>query len=364
MTAHSETVVIAMSGGVDSSVAAALLVEQGYNVVGMMLRLWSEPGTEAENRCCTPDSMALARKIASTLKIPFYAIDSREIFYQTVVAGFLKDYANGLTPNPCVTCNRQIRWGYLLEQALAIGGNFLATGHYARVSRAEHGKFQLLRGIDPMKDQSYVLHVLDQHQLSHSMFPLGNLTKPETRELARKFDLPVADKTDSQDLCFLGAGDYQHFLLRNAPEVARPGDIVNSRGEVLGGHEGLAFYTIGQRKGIKIAGPEPLYVIAKDLANNTLQVGTEDELGCLSAYIRYVNWIDGMAPTEPFFAKVKIRYRAAFTSAFVLPEGADGAILQFEKPVRDLTPGQAAVFYNGDIVLGGGMIMDIVAQEH
>src|SRR3989304_3223968 len=196
-------VVVAMSGGVDSSVAPALLVSQGYEVIGMMLRLWSEPGGAASNRCCTPDAMALARRVAALLDIPFYAIDAQEIFNQTVVQFFMNGYAQGITPNPCLVCNRHIRWEFLLNRALSLDAQLMATGHYARLLRADDGKFQVLRAFDQSKDQSYVLHVLGQEQLAHAIFPLGEFTKPQVRQLAREFNLPVAERSESQDLCFL-----------------------------------------------------------------------------------------------------------------------------------------------------------------
>ncbi|HRQ32705.1 MAG TPA: tRNA 2-thiouridine(34) synthase MnmA, partial [Anaerolineales bacterium] len=241
--------VVAMSGGVDSSVAAALLKEQGYEVIGMMLRLWSEPGKEESNRCCTPDSMAQARRVAALLDIPFYVIDAKDVFRETVVEYFLEGYARGETPNPCLVCNRKIRWTFLLDHALALGADFMATGHYARV-RNENGKVELLRAVDRNKDQSYVLHVLDQEKLKHALFPVGEFTKPEIRQIAEKHGLPTASRKDSQDLCFLAGEDYRNFLQRNAAEMLKPGEIVTRDGEAIGSHNGLANYTIGQRKGL------------------------------------------------------------------------------------------------------------------
>src|SRR5512143_676117 len=228
---NSARVVVAMSGGVDSSVAAALLQEHGYAVTGMMLRLWSESGREADNRCCTPVAMALARRVAARLGIPFYAVDARQAFHGTVVSYFLEGYAQGLTPNPCLVCNRQVRWGLLLEHARALGADYMATGHYARLRPGENGTIQLLRAIDSAKDQSYVLHVLDQERLAQARFPLGEYTKPQVRELARRFNLPVAERSESQDLCFLAGGDYRQFLQRHAPQVEMPGPIFDRQGQ-------------------------------------------------------------------------------------------------------------------------------------
>lgn len=349
-------VVVAMSGGVDSSVAAALLVAEGYEVIGMMMRLWSEAGQESTNRCCTPDAMAQARRVARKLGIPFYAVDARQVFHDTVVTYFEEGYAQGSTPNPCLVCNRFIRWEFLLNQAFALDARFMATGHYARLRRANGGTIELLRAADPAKDQSYVLHVLGQEQLAHAIFPLGVFTKPQVRQLARDFGLPVAERPESQDLCFLGHGDYRSFLVRNLPQVQKRGPILNSRGEPLGEHPGLAFYTIGQRKGLGIASPVPLYVLDKDPLRNALIVGTQDELGRAELATTQVNWVSGVAPAAPFRAQIKIRYKAQEAWGTVSP-GQDGsAHVQFDAPLRDITPGQAAVFYDGEVCLGGGII--------
>mgnify|MGYP005814631419 CR=1 FL=1 len=355
METKTPTVVVAMSGGVDSSVAAALLVERGYRVIGMMLRLWSEPGMEGENRCCTPDAMALARRVAAQLGIPFYALDVQDRFHEVVVKPFIDGYVQGVTPNPCVFCNRQIRWGFLLDRARAFGADYLATGHYARVDR-QNDTVRLLRGTDPAKDQSYVLSVLSQDQLRQSLFPIGEYAKPRVRELAREFDLPVAERADSQDLCFLARRDYRDFLARNAPQSVRPGSIVNSDGQVVGEHQGLAFYTIGQRKGLGIASPEPLYVLRKDLQRNTLVVGLEAELGQRSLSTREINWVSGQPLSEPIRAQVKIRYKATEAWASVTPSGDRQVQVEFDRPLRDITPGQRAVFYQDDECLGGGTI--------
>lgn len=350
-------VVVAMSGGVDSSVAAALLKQQGYFVIGMMMRLWSEPGSEEENRCCTPDAMAMARRVAARLGIPFYAVDARSVFRETVVEYFIQEYADGRTPNPCLVCNRQIRWEFLLERALALGADAMATGHYARLTQDENGQIQLLKAVDEAKDQSYVLHVLTQEKIRKALFPLGEYTKPQIRELAREFRLPVANRAESQDLCFLGNGDYRSFLLRNAAQTAVPGPIVTREGQIVGEHQGLAFYTIGQRKGLGIASPEPLYVLEKDMDSNTLVVGSRDALAKSELRASGVNWVSGEPPAGPFQAGIKIRYKAPFASGTVRPVGAAEATVRFDQPVVGITPGQAAVFYDGDVCLGGGIIV-------
>ncbi|MBN2502321.1 MAG: tRNA 2-thiouridine(34) synthase MnmA [Anaerolineales bacterium] len=345
-----------MSGGVDSSVTAALLKDQGYEVTGMMMRLWSEPGREIFNRCCTPDAMANARRVAAKLKIPFYAIDAQDTFHDTIVTYFLNGYTQGLTPNPCLMCNRHIRWEFLLKRALALGSDFMATGHYARLERTPGEPIKLLKGIDPNKDQSYVLSVLNQAQLTHALFPLGDYTKPQVRELARQYDLPVAETKDSQDLCFLAGTDYADFLKRNAPEIENPGPIKTRAGETLGEHNGLAFYTIGQRKGLGIAAPNPLYVVEKDLANNTLVVGEKEEFGRRELVAKEVSWVSGQPPEDTIRAEVKIRYLARLAEATVTPLADARVKIEFDNPLRDITPGQGAVIYNGEEVLGMGTI--------
>jgi tRNA-specific 2-thiouridylase len=353
---RSTRVVVAMSGGVDSSVAAALLVEQGYQVIGMMLRLWSESGREEDNRCCTPDAMALARRIAAKLGIPFYAIDAQQVHYQAVVQDFIAGYQNGITPNPCLACNRQVRWGFLLERALALGATHMATGHYAHLRREESSHFQLLQSADPAKDQSYVLHVLNQPQLAHALFPLGTLTKSQVRQKAHALDLPVAQRADSQDLCFLSGGDYRDFLARNAPQVRQPGPIQTRAGVQVGSHDGLAFYTIGQRKGLGIASSKPMYVLAKDTRTNTLVVGEAEEMGSEQLVAAPMHWIDGAPPAEQFRAQVKIRYKAEPASATVSLRANNSAFIRFDRLLRDITPGQAAVIYQDEVCLGGGII--------
>ncbi|MBN1286509.1 MAG: tRNA 2-thiouridine(34) synthase MnmA [Anaerolineae bacterium] len=346
-----------MSGGVDSSVTAALLVEQGHDVVGVMARLWTEDDDRGDgaNRCCTPEQMADARRVAAILDIPFHAVDLRAPFKAQVVDPFIDAYVNGLTPNPCLNCNRHIRFGRLLAMAMDMGASHLATGHYARIRQAG-GAYQLLKGVDPNKDQSYVLSVLTQAQLARVLFPLGGYTKGEIRTLAAQFGLPVASKPDSQDLCFVAAGDYRDFLRRQVPGAMRPGPIITRQGERLGAHTGLPNYTIGQRKGLGISYPEPLYVLGFDPPNNALIVGARAELGRDRLTAHDVNWISGQPPAEPVRAEIKIRYRAHPVPAVVAPDGPDTASVQFDEPLRDITPGQGAVFYQGEVCLGGGII--------
>jgi tRNA-uridine 2-sulfurtransferase len=351
-------VVVAMSGGVDSSVAAALLREQGYDVVGMMMRLWSEEsvGGRVYNRCCTPDQMADARRIADKLDIPFYVLDTKEVFRNTIVDFFIEQHRKGVTPNPCMECNRHIRFEWLQNHALALDAEYLATGHYAQIEQREDGRYLLRKGVDESKDQSYVLSVMGQEQLRHALFPVGSYPKSEVRQTAERFGLPTASKKDSQDLCFLGDGDYRRFLTVHAPDVMTAGPIVRKSGEIVGEHHGLANYTIGQRKGLGIYAPEPLYVIGTNPYRNALIVGTADELGSTQLTAHRVNWVSGEAPAEPFRAEVKIRYKAKPVPAWVEPVGRDRMAVTFDEPARDITPGQGAVVYDGDVCLGGGII--------
>jgi tRNA-uridine 2-sulfurtransferase len=353
---QSPRVVVAMSGGVDSSVAAALLVEQGYDVVGIMLKLWSDGESSRVNRCCTPADTDAARSMANQLGIPFYLINVADSFKSIVVDYFVNEYAAGRTPNPCLECNRHIRFELLLNKALGLGAQYLATGHYARVQQV-NGKYQLLRGIDPKKDQSYVLSVLGQPELSHALWPLGEMTKPQVRELAAKFKLPVAEKVESQDLCFLANGDYREFLTRHTPAgTIKPGEIRSTSGKILGEHQGLPFYTIGQRKGIGLAAAEPLYVIALDNTANAVIVGTADELGRRECFARAMHYVSGDVSVDPFRATAKIRYKSREAAVTVYPD-RDSARVEFDEPQRDITPGQGLVLFDGEVVIGQGIIV-------
>ena len=351
-------VVVAMSGGVDSSVAAALLVAQGHEVIGVMMRLWSEPDNGLNikhNRCCTPDQMADARRVANQLQIPFYVLDAQDYFFSNVVKPFIDDHTNGQTPNPCINCNRRVRFTFLLEQAIAFGADFLATGHYARV-KSSGKSYQLLIARDFKKDQSYVLHVLGQKELAYVLFPIGDYTKNEVRELAVQFNLPVASKSESMDLCFLADGDYRRFLSKNAPESNHPGPIISASGDLIGKHRGLMNYTIGQRKGLGISLGKPVYVVQKDSQNNALIVGSKEQACQPKLIARDVNWISGLPPNKPIQVHAKIRYRAKSVPGTIFPLENGRVAVEFEEPVFGITAGQGVVFYLGDVCIGGGII--------
>jgi tRNA-specific 2-thiouridylase len=351
-------IVIAMSGGVDSSVAAALLVQQGYDVTGMMLKLWSDDCDEAENACCPPEAIDQARQIANLLDIPFYVLDVQKEFKQQVVDRFIEDLNLGLTPNPCYLCNQKIRWGVFIDRVLNSGIPYFATGHYAQVEET-NGVFSLRKGLDSKKDQSYVLSGLNQEQLSHTILPLGKLTKPEVRQLAHQFNLPVAEKHDSQDLCFIGKAGYREFLKRNSPAAFVSGSIRTVAGDVVGSHEGLVNYTIGQRKGLGAGNAEPVYVVEKDTLRNEVIIGSAADLGKDHFQVTNLNWIQSVPGQLDLHCDVKIRYKAIPVSCTI--HNPDNSVIdvQVELALRDITPGQIAVFYIGDTVIGSGMIKSV-----
>ncbi|RME09211.1 MAG: tRNA 2-thiouridine(34) synthase MnmA [Ardenticatenia bacterium] len=361
---NGKRVVVAMSGGVDSSVAALMLHEQGYEVVGVMLRLWAgEQGVVDErtgfvhNRCCTPDAVEDARALCDAIGAPFFLKNLEEPFREAVVEPFIDAYLHGKTPNPCLHCNRTVRFTHLLNIARGLGADYLATGHYARVVKGDDGLYHLYKGVDANKDQSYVLYSLTQEKLAHLIFPVGHLTKPQVRELARQYGMPLAEKPESQEICFIATGDYRQFLRRHAPPGAlKPGPIVHVDGRELGRHEGLPFYTLGQRRGLGIPWHEPLYVVAKDHARNALIVGPRDALRTETVEIEQVNWILG-EPDGALDIEVRIRYKAPEVPAIVEPLPGARARVTFPIPQQAVTPGQGLVFYDGDECLGGGLIV-------
>jgi tRNA-uridine 2-sulfurtransferase len=348
-------VFIAMSGGVDSTVSAVRLLEEGYQVSGIYMETWKDPEwLKIQNNAKPPAEKA--EEAAQSIGIPFVLLDVQDRFYQTVVQNFIQQYVAGQTPNPCLFCNPQIKWGILQSYAFEQGADFFATGHYARIHHASNGSAQLLRGADRTKDQSYVLALLSQKQLNRSLLPLGELSKVQVREQARALGLPVADRPDSQDLCFLGTVNYRDFLHRYAPGTASPGEIVDLDGIILGEHEGLAFYTIGQRRGIRIAAPEPYYVVSKESHSNRLIVGYAHQ--AMKSHLRAIhpNWIADEPPDQDSPCEVMIRYRAEPVLASVIAIDLGEYELKLSQPLNGITPGQVAVLYQGDMCLGGGLI--------
>lgn len=355
-------VVVAMSGGVDSSVTAALLKEQGYEVIGITMQLWDKQadgptGKEETRPCCTLEDIFDAGRVANKLGIDFHVVNYEKEFCSLVVDEFVDEYFRGRTPNPCVACNQKVKFGLLLDKALSLGADYLATGHYARLEQDDAGHCQLRKGKDPGKDQSYFLYVLTREQMSKVLFPLGSLSKQEVRGLAAKFELPVAKKGESQDICFVTNDGYVQFLETQRGEGHLSGNIVDSSGKILGRHEGIYRYTVGQRKGLGIAWPHPLYVLGVDAGRREVIVGHRDELFCNGLTADEVNWTVPV-PALPLDAHCKIRYRHNPVACRIVPLPGNRAEVRFEAPEKSVTPGQAVVFYDGDLVLGGGRIAD------
>jgi tRNA-specific 2-thiouridylase len=351
-------VVVGLSGGVDSSTAAALLLEQGYEVVGITLKLWPQDClARAEDKCCGPQAVADARAVCHRLGIPFYLMDEAEEFRQQVIHYFAEEYKAGRTPNPCVMCNDKLKFGTLLSTARKLGAEYVATGHYARIERdPASGRHLLKRGRDPRRDQSYFLFSLRQEQLARSLFPLGDLCKTETRAAARERALKTADKEESMEICFVPDNDYGAFLRKSGLVAPHRGEIVDRAGRVLGHHEGIEFYTIGQRRGLRLAAPRPWYVVDLDPARNRVVVGEAADLARAEFRVERCNWIPWAAPPATLEVTAKIRYNHPGTPATVTPQPDGSARVQLHTPQRAVTPGQACVFYDGDTVVGGGWI--------
>jgi len=349
-------VVVAMSGGVDSAVAAALLHEQGHEVIGVSMQLYDQRGPETFGSCCSLDDLHDARRVATTIGVPHYMMNFERQFQETVVANFVGEYAAGRTPLPCARCNSDLKFSTLLERAEGFGAEAVATGHYARVSDQGNGRYRLQRGVDPDKDQSYFLFALTQAQLARAAFPVGGLTKTEVRAHAHRLALTVAEKPDSQEICFVPNGDYASFVAVRAPDVARRGAIVHVDGRTLGAHEGIHHYTVGQRKGLGLSSAAPLYVIQLDAESGRVTVGPREALDRRTLTAGSVNWIAGAAPAGWVTASAQIRHRhrAAPGQVRALPDAR--AELVFDTPQPAITPGQAVVFYDGESVLGGGWI--------
>jgi tRNA-uridine 2-sulfurtransferase len=363
------TFAVAMSGGVDSSTAAAILHERGQAIVGLTMQLWNQrrlpqpqSAGPAPHRCCSLEDVYDARRVAEHLGVPFYVVNFERAFEEAVVKPFVDDYLAGRTPIPCTHCNNEVKFEQLLTTARQIGAERIATGHYARVRRnPETGRHELLRAVDETKDQSYFLFGLTQEQLAHAEFPLGELSKQEVRDIARRLSVPVAEKPESQEICFVPSGSYVRFIENYLQEQgsqlpAESGEIVSTSGEVIGRHNGLHSYTVGQRRGLGLASGRPLYVAALDLATNRLVVGEDGELRRSTCEVGNVNWIPFEAPSRPVRASVRIRNRHVPADAEITMIDDRTARIAFREPQRAITPGQAAVFYSGERVFGGGWI--------
>ena len=386
MANKKERVVVAMSGGVDSSVAAALLKDDGYDVVGITMQVWpagNHLSDEHFGGCCSLTAVEDAKRVAGRLGIPHYVLNFRRVFKEKVIDNFIQEYKKGMTPNPCIRCNQFIKFDALLHKVRELNANFVATGHYARIKYNEKTKRWLLKkGIDASKDQSYVLYSLSQEQLKHILFPLGDLTKAEVRMIARKKGLLVADKRESQEICFIPDTDYRRFLKTQiAAEIdadcrqdllgrrnkeaqiaadLKPGLILDTQGKAIGKHEGVAFYTVGQRRGLGISAREPLYVVNIDPKNNTIVVGPDEILYKNEMIVGNINNVSIEKLFRPVKANVKIRYRHEASRATVSPVAKGKVKVKFKKAQRAITPGQSAVFYNGDAVIGGGIIEKVI----
>ncbi|MCB6992695.1 tRNA 2-thiouridine(34) synthase MnmA [bacterium 210820-DFI.6.37] len=354
---------VAMSGGVDSSVAAYLTREEGFEVMGVTLKLFENEtvGASCEKSCCSLSDVEDARSVAFRLDIPYYVFNYTEAFQQQVIQRFVKAYEEGETPNPCIDCNRYIKFSQLFEQGKELGQDYIVTGHYSQIQYdSGSGRYLLKKAVDPSKDQSYVLYAMTQDQLARARFPLGGMSKRQTRRIADEQGFVNAKKRDSQDICFAPDGDYVRFIEAYTGKTYPPGDFVDLRGRVLGRHRGMISYTIGQRKGLGLALPRPMYVCGKELDTNRIVLGLNEDLFSRSFSVRDVNWIACDVPRSGLDLKVKIRYRQQEQAARVIPTGDDTVQVEFTEPQRAITKGQAAVFYDGDVVVGGGRIGETV----
>ena len=356
-------VFVAMSGGVDSSVAAVLLQQAGYQLSGVNLRMFhnEDLGESPSRTCCSLSDAEDAALVARRLGFPFYVFDFAQTFRDTVIRNFIEEYQQGRTPNPCAECNRSVKFGALLQRVRTLGGDYMATGHYARVERDEtSGRYLLKRGKDRSKDQSYFLYMLTQEELAHTLFPLGGMEKSEVRQIAKAHGLVNAKKRDSQDICFVPDGDYCAFMERFTGKRYAPGDYLDPQGQVVGRHQGAVRYTIGQRKGLGLAMGSPVYVCAKDMAANTVTVGPDSALYSGALRANDWNWFPFPELTAPLAVTARIRHSQKSYPAVVYPEAEGSARVEFDAPVRAVTPGQAVVLYQGDLVVGGGTITEAI----
>jgi len=361
-----EKVVVGMSGGVDSSVAAAILKQKGYDVIGVTFKTWpkTECGTSFGRACCNLEAVTRARAVCEKLGIPYYVFDLSKEFKKEVIDYFSSQYLKGLTPNPCVLCNEKIKFGHLLRKARTFGAKLIATGHFAKVSPDKKAKrFILKEGKDKAKDQSYFLFSLSQAQIKDAVFPLGDITKSKARSIAKKLGLVTFNTVSSQDICFIRDLDYAEYIKKETGIEVRPGDIVDMSGKVVGRHKGIIHYTIGQRRGLGVAHSEPLYVTNLDVGHNKVIVGTKSDLMKKSIIVEKLNWISVTGIAKPLKVSVKIRYGHKKAKALVTKTGADTVRVDFEEPQSSPTPGQAAVFYQKDIVVGGGWIREIKIEN-